>query len=342
MAAAKKQEKNTKYEELVAAIEKGALGQCYILHGEERYLLERRVEDIRRAILPGGIGGFDYRRYSGVPEPDELRDAVNTYPLLSERALVEVTDFDFSCGLDALLPELRKLPEHVCLLFICPPGGFGLDGRTTAAKELAGLASIVEFEARDVSELAPWAQKRFADAGVVISPSDAEYLTFLAGGYMAPLAAETDKLISHCPEGRVSRRDIDALADPVPDAVTYKLTDALAARDYETAGGILSELYAMREPPHKISYALTSKMRALLLARLYLGEGRGIKELMAVAGVRYEFQAKGLLAAARGTTSGNCLEAVRLCCEAAFRLNDGGGQESLTELLVRLAERNLP
>ncbi|MDR2615287.1 MAG: DNA polymerase III subunit delta [Oscillospiraceae bacterium] len=339
---AKKQPETKEYEALRAELAAGTLGRCYVLYGEERYLLERSLEAMRLIILPGGDNGFDSRRFSGAPAPDELRSAVDTYPLLSERTLVEVTDYDFSSGLDALLPVLRELPEHVCLLFVCAPGGFRADKRTTAVKELFKLASVVEFGAQDAAAVTSWIRSRFSDAGLTISDADAEYLAFAAGGYMAPLVSEIDKLAAHC-EGTVIRRaDIDALVERAPDAVSYSLTDALISRDFKTAANVLGELFAMREPPQKISYALTARMRALLLARLYIDRGLGVRDLMAAAGIRYEFQAKKVMAAARGATLESCREAVGLCCAAAFRLNDGGGQETLSELLTLFAARRLP
>ncbi len=36
----------------------------------------------------------------------------------------------------------------------------------------------------------------------------------------------------------------------------------------------------------------------------------------------------------------HCTASVLLCAETAFRLNDGGGAESVTELLARLAALN--
>ncbi|MDR1330381.1 MAG: DNA polymerase III subunit delta [Oscillospiraceae bacterium] len=337
MAAAKRKTENEAYNALKADIASGAPGRCYILHGEERYLLERSLEELRRVILPNGENGFDCRRYSGAPDPDALREAVSTFPLFGARTLVEVSGCDFASVPDALLSVLRELPEHVCLVFICAPGGFKADKRTSAVKELYKLVSVVEFELQDGAKLLDWIRRRFESAGVAISPPDAEYLAFAAGGYMASLVSEIDKLTAHCAGGAVTRADIDALVDTAPDAVTYKLADAVAARNFREAASVLGELFAMREPAHKIIYALTARAKALLLARLYLDEGRGVNELMRATGLRYEFQAKNLMSAARKTTAQVCLKTVKLCCETAFRLNDGGGSESLTELIARLA-----
>ncbi|NLB29560.1 MAG: DNA polymerase III subunit delta [Clostridiales bacterium] len=329
------------YGALRAEISAGEIGACYILYGEERYLLEHCVSEIREKLLPGGDGGFNHHRYGSAPDIETLSEAVFTFPFFAERTLVEISDFDFSSGLNALMPVLRDLPEHVCVLFICG-AEFKLDKRLSAAKELLKLARAVEFKLQDRARLVPWILRHFAGLGRSVSAADAEYLAFITGGLMSPLRLEIEKLCAHREEAGapVTREEIDKLVTPVPDAVAYRLTDAVAERDFKKAAHVLSDLFAMREPPHKLIYALTSKMRALLLARHYLDSGRGAGELMRLSGIRYEFQARNLMSAAGRWDIPHCTASVLLCAETAFRLNDGGGAESVTELLARLAALN--
>lgn len=332
--------KNDDYSALRAEIASGEIGRCYILHGEERYLLERCVADIRALLVPDGEGGFNHHRYSSAPNLDTLREAIETLPFFAARTLVEISDFDFTAAsLETLMPMLRDLPEHVCLLFICGEG-FKLDRRLSATKELLKLAKTVEFKLQENEKLIPWIVRHFRELGCKIAPQDAEYLAFVTGGLMSSLRSEIEKIAALCISNYVdvvTRAEIDKHVTPVPDAVTYKLTDAVAAGDYKTAALVLGELIAMREPAHKLIYALTAKMRSLLLARHYVEQGRGTAALMETAGIRYEFQAKTLLAAARRRDTSECEGALRLCTETAFKLNDGSGMESVTELLALLA-----
>lgn len=334
---AKKKPDNREYDALRSAITSGEIGQCYLLYGEERYLLERCANDIRRAVVPDGDDSFNLRRYTSPPSPDALREAVDTMPFFAERTLVEIQDYDFS-RTDDILPILRELPEHVCLLFICG-ADFKLDRRLSSTKELVKLVSVVEFHLQEQSKLVPWVQRHFAELGRNISPRDAEYLTFVTGGLMASLLGEIEKLAAHSTGATVTRDDIDTLVAAVPEAVIYALTDAAVLGDFRTSAAVLTDLIAMREPAHKISYSLTSKFRSLLLAQQYLDERRSTRELMDSTGIRYEFQARNLQSAARRATVPGTLAAIRLCCDAAFRLNDGDGPEALVELLAHLAAR---
>ena len=333
--------KTDEYGALRAEIAAGNIGSCYILYGEERYLLEHIVSELRTTLVPGGDGDFNHHRYGSAPDLETLTEAVMTFPFFAERTLIEISDFDFSSGLNNIIPLINDLPEHVCLLFICG-AELKLDRRLSATKELLKTARLAQFKVQDRTRLVPWICRHFAGLGCTITSYNAEYLAFATGGLMSSLRLEIEKLCAFHGNSDipVSREEIDELVPAIPDAVTYKLTDAVAACDYETAARVLENLIAMREAPHRIIYALTSKMRALLLARFYLDSRRGADELMNATGIRYEFQAKNLFNAARRVSVAQCSENISLCAETAFTLNDGGGMESVVELLARLADVN--
>ena len=334
---AKKDNSNAEYDALRADISAAAPRRFYVFYGEERYLLERCAAELHKLILPDADSeSFNYVRFPSMPSAVALRDAVDTFPFLAERSLVEVADCDLR-NLDDLLPLLRDLPEHVCLVFI---GGadFKLDRRTNAVKELCKLALAVDFRLQEQSKLVPWIRRHFKDAGRQISPADAEYLAFLTDGLMANLIGEIGKVAAHTTSELVTRADIDALVAPTPEVELYKFTDAVTSRDFRTASDVLATLFAMREAPHKISFSLTARLRALLLARLYLEEGNASPtELMRTTGIRFDFQARALLSAARQYSVSDCKSAISLCCATAFALNDGAEGDAIVDLLIRLA-----
>ena len=329
--------KTDEYGALRAEILAGEIGSCYILYGEERYLLEHIVSEIRVKLVSGG-GDFNHHRYGSAPDIETLAEAVSTFPFFAERTLIEISDFDFSSGLNAVMPILQDLPEHVCVLFICG-AEIKLDKRLSATKELLKTARLVQFALQDRARLVPWILRHFAELGCSTTSINAEYLAFITGGLMSSLRLEIEKLCAYHGGSSVpvTREEIDALVTAIPDAVIYKLTDAVVERDFRTAARVLDDLTAMREPPHKLIYALTSKIRALLLARCYLSSNRGTDQLMRVSRIRYEFQAKNLMSAARRTTTEYCRSSMLLCTETAFRLNDGGDMGSVVELLARIA-----
>ena len=123
----------------------------------------------------------------------------------------------------------------------------------------------------------------------------------------------------------------------VPMLYCDAITDAITKGNYSEALGILSELFRMREPAQKIIFSVSASMRQLLFARIALEAGKTPGYLMENFGVRYDFQAKNLMAGAKRTDISKCRATVLLCAEAAFAINSGADpEESLSELVASI------
>ena len=68
--------------------------------------------------------------------------------------------------------------------------------------------------------------------------------------------------------------DIDAVAEPVLDARIFDMTNAVTARNYDRAAGVLAELLRMQMEPIAILAALGKELRRLYTARLALDGGK--------------------------------------------------------------------
>jgi DNA polymerase-3 subunit delta len=96
---AKKTSDKTEYRALKRAVSEHAPEQLYLFHGEERYLLEYYLSEIRKIILTGGFETFNYKRYDGADlTADVLAAAIDALPVFSERTLIEIVDFDSSAA----------------------------------------------------------------------------------------------------------------------------------------------------------------------------------------------------------------------------------------------------
>ncbi|MBR5381333.1 MAG: hypothetical protein IK136_01795 [Oscillospiraceae bacterium] len=233
---------------------------------------------------------------------------------------------------------MSDLPDYVCLVFVCDTTEYKLDKRIKANAAIGKLLTAVEFGLQDKSDLVLWIGKRFRALGKNVDRDTAEYLAFITGGLMTQLVTEIEKTAACAKGEKVTRADIDAVVTPVLDAVVYRMTDALADRRFDEAAAVLSDLLGMNEPPHKILYSVSIKLRQLLAARICLEERKSAEALMELAGIKYDFQARRTMDAARKLSRAWCVRAVALSGESALRLNSGGtGKECLTDLLLRLS-----
>jgi len=337
----KKNSGNDSYKTLTAALKSDTVGRFLIFYGEERYLLEDSLTNLRSLLCPDGLDSFNYKRFSGNSvSSEELNEAVETLPAFADRTLIEVHDYDIflSSNRDKMCEILTDLPDYVCIVFIYSTIEYKPDGRLKITKEILKNADVVEFCAQENSKLIDWIGRHFTNAGKSISRPDAEYLIFVTGGLMTNLNGEIEKVAAFATTGQVSRNDIDTVVTPVLDAVAYKLTDAVINRNHKRAIEILDELFQMREAPHKLIYSISMRMRQLLAAKICIEKSIGKSDFMNMSGIRYDIQARTLIDTARKTTVSNCKKYILECSKTAFELNSTSEPESrMIELIGKLS-----
>ena len=92
---------NKGYQKLKSDLSAGNIGQVYIFYGEESYLREYYLGEIKKKLVPAGFEEFNYHRLSGKTlTMQELNEAVEAMPMMAERTFIRVDDVD-----------LFKLPE---------------------------------------------------------------------------------------------------------------------------------------------------------------------------------------------------------------------------------------
>lgn len=343
MAAKKNSGPDPGLKQLKAELKNGTPGNCYILYGEEHYLLEHYRKRLHTAVLSEGAETFNYHRFTG-PELDvqALTEAVDAFPMLSERTLVEVVDCDLFKNeqrREGLLALLGDLPEYVCLVFLYDQMEYKSGGNTKLGKLLKQRALTVHFAPQTQSDLNAWIRRRFKTYGKDIGNDLAEYLCFLCGGLMTNLSGEIDKIASYASGSSIERGDIDAVADPVLDARVFEMTDAITQGDYARSARVLSDLYRMNTEPIMILSVLGRQIRQLWSARLVL-EGRGSAgELKELWGLRSDWQARKLMDSARRFDLKWCRRGVVRCAETDLAMKSSGldSRDLLTELLLSLA-----
>ena len=107
--------------------------------------------------------------------------------------------------------------------------------------------------------------------------------------------------------------------------------------DFDGAARRLGELLKLDTEPILILATLGSQIRRIYTARLILDNGREDRaRLMDLWGMRSDYPAKLLFAAARQTSTQWCVEAVRACQELDRRMKSEGGLDATGELKTLL------
>lgn len=317
--AKKKEETYPGYEELRAALQSGGPANVYIFFGEETYLMQQAVEQLRALLVPAGFEEFNYHRLTGKGlTVQELTEAVEAMPMMSQSTFVTVTDMDVfkldEAQRTALVLLLEDFPEYCTLVFLYRQLPYKKDGKLkklTAA--VAAHTTEIEFAPQGRQKLQKWVRRRFAAFDKELDDNAIDHLLFTCGSLMDGLVPEINKIAAYAKGKRVTVADIDAVADPVLDARIFDMTNAVTARDYDRAAAVLAELLRMQTEPIAILAVLGRELRQLYTARLALDGKKDavwVKELWRMTSA---YPATKLIEAARSVSRPWCRDAVRRC-----------------------------
>ena len=340
----KQQTDNTAMRELKQALRQGGLKNLYVFYGDETFLREYYLGELKKAILPQGMEDFNLHTAQGKEcSVDWIAQAVDCLPMMSERTLVLVTDFDLmgqgEKGRQQLLELFEDLPDYCCLVFVYDLLNFKVDGRSKLGTYLKKSEALVNFQRQSTGDLTDWIVRKCKAMGHRVDSADAQYLIFLCGDSMTSLSTELEKICAYASGERVTREDMDAVAIPQVDAVVFQMTDALARRDFDKAAAVLADLLHSQEAPIMILSVMGKYFRQLYTARLYLDAGKSRSDFMQLWGMKHSFQGDKLMDAARKFSLVWCRHAVRRCAEAdlQMKINYGAEGEILTQLLMELS-----
>ncbi len=333
--------------QLKSDLSAGTLGQLYIFHGEEAYLRDFYLGQMKKKLLPGGMEAFNLHTFQAKEcDPKALGQVIDCLPMMSQRTMVVVYDYDlFKAPADqreAMTALFADLPDYVCLVFVYDLIEYKPDARTKLAAAIKAHGMAVKFTRQEQGDLVDWIRRRFKALDHDIDSELARYLIFLCGDLMTGLISEIGKIGAYAQHRAVTRADIDAVAIPQLDAVVFQLTDAIAAGDFDKASSVLSDLLHMGEPPIKLLSVLGRQLRQLYSARLAMEERKGAGYLVELWGMRSAYPAQKLMDAARRFDRNWCryavLEAART--DLAMKSQAGAdGEELLIDLILKLANR---
>lgn len=339
-----KRETNTAgYQKLEKDLSQGKPGLLYVFHGEEAYLRDSCLGRLRERLLAGGMGTFNLHEIAAKDmSPRALEEAVDCLPVMGERTLVLVTDYDlFKAGekdREEYIRIFSQLPDYCCVVFLYDLIAYKGDARTKLAAALKQYGTVVEFARQNPEKLVKWVRQHFGALGKEIDARLTQELIFLCGDLMTNLNSEIEKISAYARHKQITWADIEAVATPQLDAVVFRMTDAIGEGNFDRAAAVLGELYQMQEPPIKIMWSLGRQMRQIYSARLALEQKRGAAYVASLWGIK-PYSAEKLMKSARRFSLNWCRRAVVRCGQTDLALKSTGqdGQTLLTTLLLELA-----
>lgn len=324
---------------------KGQVESAYLFYGEEEYLKEQALGQLRKLLLMPGMEMMDEHVVEGQSLPlKEYGHLVDTPPFMSPRRLVVVKDDPrFGSGVKTNKEDKAAVAELQGHFTDMSTLVFYVHGTISASqawlKLLDGPLEAVNFAPVTAAEAAPWIKRMARQAGVELTAGTAEYLFEYAGGLLKPVESEMAKLAAYCQGKPAERSDVEAICVQAVEHKVFAMMDDLLAGRSGKALAVYHALVEDGEEPMRLLALLASQVRVLARAGDVLRSGMSSAEAAKVLGTR-EFVVKKALN--RSNASERFAQALTWCADADIAVKSGLMQDAaaVETLVMRLALGN--
>ncbi len=262
------------------------------------------------------------------------------------KRVIKLDSPDFSKLSDRERDELCTLLEDVGKLSIVVIYFSNIDsvkGKSNSAiiKKLSENALVCEFHRAKVGDAAllRWIKRKLEKEKISITPELVYYMSESVGTDMCLLDFEIQKLSAYlCHNGRntVSREDIDFICIKNTEAITFDVTNAISAQNFEEGVTALSKLKANKTEPLYIFGAIVKLASDMGLVSTLQAQGNTITEIAKITGLR-DFVVKRHSDFLQKKGKDFAKSFTKLCLDADSKLKFGAdGYLVLENLLFRI------
>lgn len=342
---AKKEEMGSPFQELKADLRAKKVKQLYFFHGEEVFLLQHYLMQLKKLLIDDLTESFNYHRLTGETfDVQSFADAVENLPMMSDHTFVWVEEIDVfklpESDRNKIVEILSDIPDYCTVVFTYETTPWHPDKRIKKMWDaIDRFGSVVEFAKQNQRDLIAWITRHFASHNKRIKTDLCAYLIDITGGTMTALGSEIEKLCAYSGADEIKKSDIDAVVEPVLDAVVFQMTDMLSQGNYGAALLKLQQLLKMQQEPIAILGSVGAQFRQIATARTLTDNGKGVSEFMKLTGLR-DYPARKAMDAARRYRPEFCAKAAEWIVQTDYRMKTSFDDKVrlLEMLLLQLAQ----
>ena len=252
-------------------IKNRAFKRCYLLFGEEPFMIRHYKNALKNAVLGNG-DKMNLSTFTGkVTDINSIIEIAETLPFFTDYRCILIENSGLFSSANELSEYIDKIPESTVIIF----AEAEVDKRTKLYKAVNKLGSVVEFEIQKEQDLVNVIIKKFASDKIVISYELAKYFVARIGTSMDELFSEADKLISYVYEKRtVTKEDIDNVCARQLSDKIFDIMDYMGRKDRENAIAYYLDLIGLQESPVKILSLINNHFTRLYNVKNLAAEGK--------------------------------------------------------------------
>ena len=271
-------------------IREDGLAPCYVFYGEETYLAEQFVQQVRELLLEPEAQSFNVERFE-LPGTSwaEVLDVARTAPFLfaSRRIVLANARGDAEEKLPRADQELIKAycqsPPQKTILVVIISGRVRKSHPLVKAFTSSGSGAVgTEIRPLYERDLALWINKRLEGSAKVLTSEAVTKLIEIVGSDLRRIDRELDKVLTFAADRRViDVQDVLDICGWGRSFAEWDLTDSLEQGDYHQSLVILNRRFEEGVKAENLLGSIAGLLRDVLLAKLWLDENRDRKEIFA-------------------------------------------------------------
>lgn len=242
----------------------GKYHNCYLLFGEEEYLVSQYKKKLLDALVtPGDTLNFSAFSQEK-PDVNAIKDLAETLPFMAEHRVILIEDSELfakasaSGGLEDYIPSI---PEDTVMIF----SERSVDKRGKLYKAVEKDGHAAEFKRQTKETLAKWVLGRIGKENKNITRNALEELLNRTGVDMGTIDCELEKLLCYCMDKDViEEQDVCEICSRSLEDHIFDMMDSIASGDKDRAIRIYYDLVSLEVEPENIIALLVRQYRILL------------------------------------------------------------------------------
>lgn len=239
----------------------------YVLFGDDGYLINHYMNMIINKTC-GKDNDFDLQKFEKDADLQGVYDALNQFPMMSDRKCIILSDYDFEAAsadnFEKLITLLSDDYEFSTFVFMLEDFEPDFKRSSKAKKILAAVEQggglVVELKHRDDNDLARMLVNGAKKRDYNLDISTAKYMVEICGSDINTLISELDKVCRYVESNEIDKADIDKVCVKSVEASVYEYVKAVIDCNASLAFKILDDLLFMRFEPMIIVYTLASSL----------------------------------------------------------------------------------
>lgn len=269
--------------EIKNAIKSGCFAPCYLIFGEEHYLIKNYIKQFENAV--DGFFEFNISHFDGSVKVQEVYDAVSSFPMMSSHRLVTLCDYPFDKAganeTEKLMKMLGDMPSATVFVMwyetveINPKKpGDKFNKLIKAVREAGG--EVCYLGRKSEAEIIKILQKGAAKRKCQIDNYTARYMIETCSDDLNTLVNELEKLCLYLGEnGVITKETVDKVCSRSVEATVYNVSKAVLKCDLTGALKLLDDLFYMNTDPVLILTFLYSAY--IDMYRVFAGRTKGMR-----------------------------------------------------------------